>query len=506
MGTARTLSMSFTEMELADSDQFARTPLPRVLIALHRQKFEGTLVLHNGRQQRRFVFQAGSPVLSESNLPSDSLATHLRGQGLLSAEEYQPVLDHAAKRKVSEETALLALRVLEPVQLFHALREQIRDRLMDSMPWQKGRYELTRTNEHKNADVEPLRWDLPPLIHRALADHWTVDQLLHSLSPRLLQYPRMAKGFVRAVERLDLSPDHRDCMALLQKTRSVSESLGTRLASPPVLAALWVLEGLGYLTFAEAPPDLREEDRTMEFDTEIELALVDRSLEATAYPATRSENPNEVSTETDALRTEVQTLRAALGTFDHYQLLGVPNEAKPALIKKAYIRAAKRYHPDALARLGLEEVKTAASEVFSQVSQAFEVLSRPETREAYDAEQRGELSGSAAQILAQAETTYRKGEILLRMGDFKGALPYLESAVDIWPDEGVYRSALGWALYKQPYPDPKAAQEHLTCAVELAPGDPVAHFRLGMVLRALGESRAAEDLLDRAKQLEPQTE
>ena len=134
------------------------------------------------------------------------------------------------------------------------------------------------------------------------------------------------------------------------------------------------------------------------------------------------------------------------------------------------------------------------------------MLSNPEMREAYDAEQRGELSGSDAQILAQAETTYRKGEILLRMGDFGGALRYLESAVKIWPDEGVYRSALGWALYKQPCPDPKAAREHLTSAVELSPGDPVAHFRLGMVLRALGESQTAQNLLDRAKQLEPQSD
>jgi hypothetical protein len=40
----------------------------------------------------------------------------------------------------------------------------------------------------------------------------------------------------------------------------------------------------------------------------------------------------------------------------------------------------------------------------------------------------------------------------------------------------------------------------------LTPRDPVAHFRLGMVLRALGESKSAQSLLDRAKELEPQPE
>ena len=501
--------MPFPEIELADSAEFARTPLPRVLIALHRAKFSGSLVLHNGRQQRSFVFQAGSPVLSESNLASDSLAAHLREQRLISAEGYPAVLDYAKKREVSEGAALLALRILEPVQLFHALREQIRDRLVDSMRWQKGRYELAPTGE-ENLEIEPLGWDLPPLIHRALADHWTVDRLLNSLSPRLLRYPRMGPGFPRAVQRLELSPDHRSHMAALHETRSVSESLGAGLTATPVLAALWVLDSLGTLDFVEAPPERRQHEISAEFDAEIELALVDDhgdsdgSERVDEVPA--NEAPSQLCTQIETLRLNIQTLRAGLETLDHYQLLEVSPEAKPAAIKKAYIEAAKRYHPDVLARLGLQDIKAEASEVFSQLTQAFDVLSNSEMRKTYDAEQRGELSASAAQILAQAETTYRKGEILLRMGDFGGALPYLESAVKIWPDEGVYRSALGWALYKQLCPDPKAAREHLTSAVELSPGDPVAHFRLGMVLRALGESQAAQNLLDRAKQLEPQSD
>jgi TolA-binding protein len=497
--------MPFPEIELADSAEFARTPLPRVLIALHRAKYNGSLVLHNGRQQRRFIFQAGSPVLSESNLASDSLAAHLREQRLISAEGYPPVLDYARKREVSEGEALLALRILKPVQLFHALREQIRDRLVDSMRWQKGRYELAPTGE-KNLDIEPLGWDLPPLIHRALADHWTVDRLLNSLSPRLLLYPRMGPGFAPAVQRLELSPDHRSHMAALHETRSVSESLGAGLTATPVLAALWVLDSLGTLDFAEAPPERRQDEVLTEFDAEIELALVDGDGSEKVDEVPANEAPSQLCTETETLRLKIQTLRAGLGTLDHYQLLDVSPKLKSAAIKKAYIEAAKRYHPDVLARLGLQDIKTEASEVFSQLTQAFDVLSNPEMREAYDAEQRGELSGSDAQILAQAETTYRKGEILLRMGDFGGALRYLESAVKIWPDEGVYRSALGWALYKQPCPDPKAAREHLTSAVELSPGDPVAHFRLGMVLRALGESQTAQNLLDRAKQLEPQSD
>jgi tetratricopeptide (TPR) repeat protein len=92
------------------------------------------------------------------------------------------------------------------------------------------------------------------------------------------------------------------------------------------------------------------------------------------------------------------------------------------------------------------------------------------------------------------------------MGDFRGALEYLAPAVEIWPEDGAYQSALGWALYKQAASDPKTAREHLARAIELAPRDAVAHFRLGMVLRALGHGRAAEDRLEQAKRLEPSAE
>jgi curved DNA-binding protein CbpA len=199
-------------------------------------------------------------------------------------------------------------------------------------------------------------------------------------------------------------------------------------------------------------------------------------------------------------------LGIALETSDHYQLLGVTPDAKSAAIKKAYIEAAKRYHPDALARLGLQEMKNEASDVFSHIAQAFEVLSNPATRKDYDAQQRGEFSNADAQVLSQAETAFRKGEVLLRMGDFKSALPYLDSAVEIWPEEGAYQSGLGWALYKKTPSDPESARERLERAIELTPQDPVAHFRLGMILRALGEAEAANASLAQAKQLEPAPE
>jgi len=62
---------------------------------------------------------------------------------------------------------------------------------------------------------------------------------------------------------------------------------------------------------------------------------------------------------------------------DYYELLGVSRAAKEAEIKRAFRRLARELHPDVSA-------EPDAAERFREVVEAYEVLSKPETRELYD--------------------------------------------------------------------------------------------------------------------------
>lgn len=63
---------------------------------------------------------------------------------------------------------------------------------------------------------------------------------------------------------------------------------------------------------------------------------------------------------------------------DYYKMLGVARDASADDIKRAYRKAARRYHPDV-------SKEADAEDRFKDVSEAYEVLRDPEKREAYDA-------------------------------------------------------------------------------------------------------------------------
>ena len=68
---------------------------------------------------------------------------------------------------------------------------------------------------------------------------------------------------------------------------------------------------------------------------------------------------------------------------DYYKVLGVDRSCDEAALKKAYRRAAVKWHPDKWSSKSQAEQK-AAEENFKRVAEAYDALSDPQKRAAYD--------------------------------------------------------------------------------------------------------------------------
>src|SRR5260370_8948572 len=73
---------------------------------------------------------------------------------------------------------------------------------------------------------------------------------------------------------------------------------------------------------------------------------------------------------------------------DYYEVLGVSRNASDDELKKSFRRLAKQYHPDANKEQGAETR-------FIEINEAYEVLSDPQKRAAYDRYGHAGLNGSA---------------------------------------------------------------------------------------------------------------
>lgn len=89
--------------------------------------------------------------------------------------------------------------------------------------------------------------------------------------------------------------------------------------------------------------------------------------------------------------------RGIIMKTDYYDLLGVPKKADEKAIKTAYRKLARKYHPD------LNPGDATAEAKFKQINDAYEVLSNPEKRKAYDRygdnwQHAGQVGASATDI------------------------------------------------------------------------------------------------------------
>ena len=84
------------------------------------------------------------------------------------------------------------------------------------------------------------------------------------------------------------------------------------------------------------------------------------------------------------LVSEVARLNDQIDSFSYYEFLAVDQDTDYIGIRDAFYERAQRFHPDRFVALGGETVKRAVYAVYKRMTEAYQVLTDPNKRQAYD--------------------------------------------------------------------------------------------------------------------------
>lgn len=198
----------------------------------------------------------------------------------------------------------------------------------------------------------------------------------------------------------------------------------------------------------------------------------------------------------------------------HFEVLALDRQATQAEVDTAYEVRARDFHPDHF-RLRPGDARVLAERIFERLEEAHTVLSDATARRRYlaqlDRAMKTTESGEAPALSTEsphvaAERIYFQGVAHLRARRYRDATESFRQATALAPTQASYRSALGWATYRQAPADPGAVAAglaELRRAVEADPHNPWSRVSLGRFYTETGSPDEAIRVFEEVLRMSP---
>ncbi len=515
------------------SGNLDRIPFPAVLHHLHGLRATGVLHLEWEKKRKWIQLRDGYPVAVRSNIVRETLGCFLERSGRITRAVLEESRRQMQSKSRRQGEVLVAMQVLSEENVAEALREQADEKLFEIFGWDAGHFHFERGAKLDRANVLGLGRSPANLILEGVRSRFSiarVDRYLRAQATRLVAHGR--SPFYRFQE-LHVQPAEDALLRGLDGTQALGAFLEEEES---VRRTVYALLASGLLELQGGPPERQPPARVEEHppvassksrsqerkpQTPASKAAGEPRKPQTA-PATRpreeERKPRALPRAPLALATaqageqhaELAALADKLHAGSFFELLGVPENAGPDVIRSAYENLSAQVHPDRFSGES-RTLKELAEQVFLRVTEAYEALSDPRRRQEHLLDRkRVEREASRhkqAERALEAETAFRDGEAALRLRDYEGALRWFGKALELYPDEGDHHAHYGWALYLCHPADPgmvSEALEHVRRGLKLASHREKPYLFMGRLYRAMGRVDVAEKMFTRAVQIQPE--
>ncbi len=486
--------------------QLGEKLVPDLIRQIAQKSSSGLLRFSHGKAIKAIFFEAGAPTFAISNLTNEQLDHKLTKEGLVSFDQLERAKERAGKAHRLG-PALVEMGVLEDGHMRKLVCDQVMGIILSVFEWTQGDYSFD----------ERIR-----AAHEVTLDLSAADALLEG-ARHAADIPEVADAIVPR-NAVVLRPKSSALRADSGRLIPLESYLLSRIESPTSVSDVGALSGLGDADAHRAVCALVAAGF---------LKLLDHDKAEDEDPAAR-----EAEDALERLREDVMRKLHFSTSADYYDLLGLTRHASTAEIKAAYYHLAKKYHPDRYHQRDSSDLRSKLEALFASFTRAYDTLSQPAHRAAYDEKIRTG-SGSLAQSAPRTPPLSRpepaapephasdveripSGDLKPSSGQpgnfdspLKPLKPHLESlAAEAIPGVSMGGPQVPPAQKAEHYyqqgrarferKEYHAAVHLLREAIKLDPSRAPYHYHLGIALiRNPRTRRDAEQHLSRAAELEP---
>ena len=199
-------------------------------------------------------------------------------------------------------------------------------------------------------------------------------------------------------------------------------------------------------------------------------------------------------------------LRENLKKANHFEVLGVDKKAEGGVIKAAYFKLARSFHPDMVNKDAPPELARAKADVFAMVGEANRILSDAKLRKEYELElEAGTSEKIDLQAILKGEECFRKGVINVKARKWPEALKLLDEAIAANADEPEFYAWRGYARFFT-IADKKEASAASVPEIDKClaknPRVAAAYYFKGFIAKSLGDMNAAKNNFKKCVELD----
>jgi tetratricopeptide (TPR) repeat protein len=214
---------------------------------------------------------------------------------------------------------------------------------------------------------------------------------------------------------------------------------------------------------------------------------------------------------------EIERLFQEFPFKNHWEVLELDRGASGDAIRQAFVRGAKRFHPDRFRRITDPEFQEKLSYLFRRVNEAHETLTS-DARAGYERLAANESAYEASRFrsfpssepprsrpaadASAAKSLFARAQKAYEQGDFWNGIQLCQQAVDLAPQKAEIYHLLGLCLSKNPKWR-QDAEKNLRIATNLDPWKGEYFVSLGKLYHDAGLHLRAQKTFEKAKAVDP---